>query len=213
MASDRITDKRTVLHVGCGPRDASPLLAEFHSAEWSEIRLDIDPAAEPDIVASITDLAMIATESMDAVYSSHNLEHLHTHEVPVALGEFWRVLKPGGFAIIRVPDLQQVAVEVARGNLDGVLYQSPAGPIAALDVLFGWRKRVQQGHTSWSHKTGFVQKLLGERLVRAGFRRVQVGRRPAAYELVARAEKQGASPAGAHPCPCPSTLSVVQEPE
>jgi predicted SAM-dependent methyltransferase len=40
----------------------------------------------------------VASESVDAIFSSHNIEHLYPHEVPVALAEFIRVLKPGLFA-------------------------------------------------------------------------------------------------------------------
>ena len=43
--------------------------------------------------------------SVDAVFSSHNIEHLYPHEVPLALKEFMRVLKPDGFVLMTCPDL------------------------------------------------------------------------------------------------------------
>lgn len=42
----------------------------------------------------------------DMLWSRHNLEHLYYHEVPLALKEFCRVLKPRGTAIISLPNLQ-----------------------------------------------------------------------------------------------------------
>ena len=66
----------------------------FPAAAWREIRLDIDAGHRPDIVGSLTDMSGIVSGSVDAVYSCHNLEHLHAHEVPVALREFLRVLTP-----------------------------------------------------------------------------------------------------------------------
>ena len=168
--------RKKVLHVGCGPRSASPLDPSFQADAGEEIRLDIDPEAEPDIVASITDMSMVPSASMDALYSSHNIEHLYTHEVPIAFREFRRVLRPGGRALIRCPDIQRVAEEVAKGNLEGVLYTAPAGPITALDVMYGFGRALVQGRHAWSHKTAFTAETLGRKLVAAGFQQVRVGR-------------------------------------
>ena len=57
----------------------------LNTADWEEIRFDIDPNASPDIVGAMTDMSGVATASVDAVYSSHNIEHVFAHEVPVAL--------------------------------------------------------------------------------------------------------------------------------
>jgi predicted SAM-dependent methyltransferase len=100
---------------------------------WREIRLDIDPVVAPDIVAAITNMEDVATESVDAVWSSHSLEHLFPHEVPLALQEFARILKPGGFVLITLPDIEEVAKHIAGGNLEDPLYVSPAGPISPID--------------------------------------------------------------------------------
>lgn len=67
---------------------------------WRELRLDIEPATHPDIVADMTDMTPLASASVDAIFSCHNLEHLAPHEVPLALAEFHRVLRDDGFAII-----------------------------------------------------------------------------------------------------------------
>lgn len=118
------TGRRRLLHVGCGTQGKDALPPLDWETEWEELRVDIDPAVEPDIVASMTDLHMIADDSIDWVFSKHNLEHLEYHEVSVALGEFHRVLKPEGFLIIRCPDLQSVAERLLTTDLEEPLWRS-----------------------------------------------------------------------------------------
>jgi SAM-dependent methyltransferase len=168
---------RRVLHVGCGAADAGKLPAEwFSAAGWHEVRLDIDPAVAPDIIASITDMPAVGTGSVDAVWSAHNIEHLYPHEVPLALAEFRRVLKPEGFLLLTLPDLQQVAALVAEDRLTDPAYVSPAGPITPLDMLYGFRASLAQGNTFMGHRGGFTARTLQAALVAAGFPLVRVVR-------------------------------------
>jgi len=91
------TYMKTFLHVGCGPKRKDQTTRGFNTPDWQEVRLDIDPAAQPDIVGTMLDMSAVASESVETLFSSHNIEHLYPHEVPVALQEFLRVLKPNGF--------------------------------------------------------------------------------------------------------------------
>jgi SAM-dependent methyltransferase len=168
--------QRVVLHVGCGAHPSAVLAREFPKPDWVEVRLDIDPAVKPDIVASITDLRGIESGAIDAVFSSHNLEHLFAHEVPLALREFTRVLAPSGIALIGVPDLQRVAEWIAQDKLVETAYVSPAGPIAPIDMLYGHRGYVAQGLVFMAHKTGFTARSLAQALVDNGFARADVSR-------------------------------------
>ena len=168
---------RSLLHVGCGAADPSKLPEAFFPAgAWREVRLDIDPGVAPDIVANITDMAVVADGSVDAIWSAHNLEHLASHEVPLALGEFHRVLRSGGFALVTMPDLQQVAELVAQGQLEDTAYLSAMGPIAPLDMLYGYRPALALGNAYMGHRTGFVAATLQAHLERAGFQSVRVQR-------------------------------------
>ena len=168
---------RSLLHVGCGAADPSKLPEAFFPAgAWREVRLDIDPGVAPDIVANITDMAVVADASVDAIWSAHNLEHLASHEVPLALGEFHRVLRSGGFALVTMPDLQQVAELVAQGQLEDTAYLSAMGPIAPLDMLYGYRPALALGNAYMGHRTGFVAATLQAHLERAGFQSVRVQR-------------------------------------
>jgi SAM-dependent methyltransferase len=165
---------RQVLHVGCGPYIEAKLHPTFRTNNFREVRLDIDPAVEPDIVASMTDMSVVQDGTMDAVWSSHNVEHLFAHEVPIALREFARVLKPTGFAMITLPDLQAVARLIADDKLMDAAYSSPAGPITPLDIVYGHRGSVARGNHFMAHRTGFTAKTLAAALKFVGFRHVEV---------------------------------------
>jgi predicted SAM-dependent methyltransferase len=98
----------TLLHIGCGPKRKDKTTSGFNTPAWQEVRLDIDPSVSPDVTGTMTDMSAVASESVDAIFSSHTIEHLYPHEVPVALKEFVCVLKPEGFAVITCPDLRSV---------------------------------------------------------------------------------------------------------
>jgi predicted SAM-dependent methyltransferase len=160
---------RKLLHVGCGRAGRGRLPGVFRDDAWREIRLDIDASAKPDIVASITDMAMVETGAVEAVFASHTLEHLHTHEVPAALAEFRRVLAPDGFVLLRSPDLAAVAVALLEHGPDHVAYVAPAGPITPLDMLYGHSRSIRKGQTHMAHHTAFTEERIGRLLLAAGF--------------------------------------------
>lgn len=163
-----------ILHVGCGPARLNSLPAYFQSGDWQEVRLDIDQNVQPDVVGTILDMALIADESVDAVYSSHNIEHVFPHEVLKALYEFNRVLRHDGIAVILCPNIQAVAKAVAEGNLMEPLYHSPAGPISAIDIMYGHRAAIAAGQVYMAHKTAFTSSTIASHLRHAGFATVVV---------------------------------------
>lgn len=168
---------KTFLHVGCGPKHKNQTTKEFNEAEWQEIRLDIDKNVNPDIVGSMLDMSAVPDNSVDAVFSSHNIEHLYPHEVPAALAEFRRVLKADGFAVITCPDLQSVCSLIAEDKLTEPAYTSPAGPIAPIDILYGHRPQLAKGNLFMAHHCGFTQKVLTGTLQAFGFQSAAVKRR------------------------------------
>ena len=161
---------KRVLSAGSGPASARQLHPAFRTDCWQEVRLDIDPYVKPDIVGSVTDMSkLIPSQSFDSVWSSHSLEHLYAHEVPAALTEFRRILKPGGFALITSPDVESIASMVLEYGLDHVAYTSPMGPITPHDMLYGHTASIQRGSTFMAHNTGFTCASLGQHLLDAGF--------------------------------------------
>lgn len=173
---------KKLLHVGCGPQNKNGLKG-FSASDWQEIRFDIDPKVNPDIQGTLTDMSLVGAESVDAIFSSHNIEHVYPHEVPVVLAEFLRVLKPNGIVVITCPDLQIVCEAIAKDKLLEPLYESPAGPISPIDILYGHREYMRQGNLYMAHRSGFTYSALGGAFLAAGFKEIFGGRRPANFDL------------------------------
>ncbi|MEZ5644371.1 MAG: methyltransferase domain-containing protein [Burkholderiaceae bacterium] len=163
---------KRVLNVG-GNSKAIPLPAPY--ADYQHMLLDIDPTGQPDIVCDARRLDTLEADQFEAIYCSHNLEHYYEHDVAKVLTGFRHVLKPDGFAHIRVPDIGAVMKACVEKNLDieDPLYQSAQGPISVKDVLYGWGRQIERsGVEFFAHKTGFTQKSLSRALVAAGFTRI-----------------------------------------
>lgn len=175
-----------VLHVGAGYRESGADLPVAFSG-WKELRLDIDAETRPDVIGTMLDLSAIPHAGVDAIYSAHNIEHIYPHEVPLALAEFRRVLKPDGFLLVTCPDLQTVAERIVADGLMDTLYESEAGPVAPIDILYGFRPALIAGQIPMSHKGGFTRTSLMQVLREAGFRTVAVRRRVSHYDLWALA--------------------------
>jgi hypothetical protein len=107
----------------------------------------------------MTDMSAVQSNSMDAIFSSHNIEHLYPHEVGVALLEFYRALDSEGFCVITCPDLQSVCALIAQDKLLDPAYISPAGPIAPIDILYGHRVSMAQGNIYMAHRTSLLRRL------------------------------------------------------
>jgi len=160
---------KTVLHVGCG----SDSLPEWFK-DCNETRLDIVDTFKPDIVANMMSMGDIG--KYDIVLARHSLEHLAPHEVGKALKEFIRVLNDGGLAIVFVPDLEDVK------PTEDILFESPAGPITGLDLMYGFRKVLEES-PFMAHKTGFTKELIEKEFDQAGFNKIKANRL-ANYDLI-----------------------------
>jgi SAM-dependent methyltransferase len=185
--AEQASRTRLVVNAGCGPRNGRQLPAMFEA--WRQLRVDVDPALDPDVIADITDLSAIPSGSADAVWSAHCLEHLYVHQVGRALDEFHRVLRNDGFACIIVPDLQTIASYIVSDQLEKVLYESPAGPITPHDVMFGLGAAVARGHVSMAHRCGFTPSAMLRHLHKSRFAEIVLRRRPS-LELAAVALKK-----------------------
>lgn len=182
-----------VLNVGGGSKH---IAIPSHYAGWRHLLLDIAPGPDVDIVQDARRLIALSPEQFDAIYCSHNLEHYFRHDARKVAAGFLHVLKPEGFAEIRVPDMQSVIEHMARTgmDLDDVLYQSAGGPITAHDVWYGYGKQIEtSGVDFYAHKCGFTARSLSDLLARAGFEHLAVTRIPDAFEIRALAFKQAPS--------------------
>lgn len=180
--------ERLLVNLGSGPREAISLPTYFD--DWNQVRVDVDPSVEPDVVADLTDLSAIPGDHADAVWASHCLEHLYEHQVMTALREFRRVMREDGFLCVIVPDLQAVANYVAADRLNEPIYDSPAGPITPHDIFFGYGAAIASGRTSMAHRCGFTPGVLQKCFEQLPFGEVVLRRRDQTLELVALARVQ-----------------------
>ena len=155
--------KPSVLHVGCGGAALPLFLGDCH-----ETRLDADERGKPDIVANMTALGDIG--QYDIVFCSHALEHLSPSDVMIALAEFKRVLRPGGVAMVFVPDLEDI-----KPTFDVVYMTEGGDPITGHDMYYG-HTGLSKDNPFMRHLTGFLSTTLAGALTQAGFLRVKVDR-------------------------------------
>lgn len=184
-----------VLNVGGGSKT---IPIPPHYAGWEHLLLDVDPRVTPDIVCDARKLDSLPAGQFDAVYCSHNLEHYYRHDGAKVLRGFLHVLRPDGFAEIRVPDLRSVMERVVKHNMEinDILYQSGAGPVSVQDVIYGLGTEIEQsGHDFYAHKTGYTPNTLGQALNAAGFGGVFLFVAPEAFETRALAFKAPPTPA------------------
>jgi len=184
------TRRKLLVNLGSGPKTQSRLPAMF--ADWREVRVDVDPGAVPDLVADITDLSAIKSGTVDAVWSAHCIEHLYLHQVGKALTEVHRILADDGFLCLIVPDLQAIASYLVNDRLLDIIYQSPAGPVTAHDVIFGFGGALARGHMNMAHHCGFTAGVMLEKLKEVQFAEI-VLRRRSNLELAALACKRASA--------------------
>ncbi|WP_368039449.1 class I SAM-dependent methyltransferase [Tardiphaga sp. vice154] len=183
--------QRRLLNAGAGNVTAKRIETLLDSKGWEEVRLDVDPDVNPDIVGSLTDLdQLFEPASFDAIWCSHVIEHLFAHETWPTLVKFRQVLKPGGFALIMCPDIEAVAEHLLKYGLASIAYTSPSGPIRALDMLYGHSAAIEQGRHYMAHRTGFTTERLGSLILQAGFAAARV--RSENFEICALALMPGA---------------------
>jgi SAM-dependent methyltransferase len=123
-------------------------------------------------------------ESVDAIYSSHFLEHLWPEQAEFIVQECHRVLKPGGTLRLVVPDLELIARKYLEG--DRAFFNESDRPIAdtfvdalkfrsrpkgrAPERLLRRFLRTDEGGHRWMYDGA----SLSDRLARAGFREIEV---------------------------------------
>lgn len=96
--------KGVVLDAGSGDGERYKKLFKFDRY----ITLDINPEHGADIVGSVEDIPL-GDNSVDSVVSTQVLEHIKNPQKAAA--EFYRVLKPGGYCIVTVPQWNELHSE------------------------------------------------------------------------------------------------------
>lgn len=195
------TKGKNKLHLGCGPYNTpqgwinldgswNAWLTKHPFIRKTLALLRIMPIKQlnikwnPDIIIhDVRKTLPFPDNSMNAIYSSHLLEHLHLENAKALLKECYRVLKPNGVLRIVVPDLKDIVLkyleesnsssivirECAANNLNKRLNSYPPGlPKKNLFYkIYTWTKNY---HThKWQYDSYSLQKYL----VNTGFRLVE----------------------------------------
>ena len=118
-------NKKKYIHYGCGLKapatwinyDASPTLRIQRIPILGGI-LSINRVKFPSNVlyGDIVKGLPITSESCDAIYCSHVLEHLALDEFRIALRNTYSYLKPNGYFRLVVPDLKQLVRQYLNSN-------------------------------------------------------------------------------------------------
>ena len=178
------------LHAVCGNSDKFRTTRIFETSDWEEVRMDMNPEVKPDVLSTLLDMTQFPDEYFDAVFTAHSLERLYPHEVGRALGNIFRVLNADGYLIVSCADLQAACTLVAQDKLLEPAYESPAGPVAPMDIIYGFRPALAAGFERHACKSGFTARALMGTLAQAGFGAMWAARNPEAFTVVALASKQ-----------------------
>ena len=179
---------KNLLHVGCGYRTKKDTL-KYYDDEWKETRVDINKNVNPDILGSMKDLSNVQNNYYDSVFSSHSIEHVYAHEVDGVLKEFHRVLNMNGLLVITCPELKSICKLVLEDKLLDIAYESAAGPISPIDMIWGHRVPIKKGNEFMAHKCGFTLKTLMNACANANFKSVAGIERPKRFDLWVVAQK------------------------
>lgn len=176
--------KQKFLHIGCGLKRKESTTPVFNTDKWEEITLDIDERNNPDIIASMDDLSDVASNSFDAIYSSHNIEHLFYHQALTAIKEFYRILKPTGYIYVLCPDIISACEALIEKGPNEPLYKTLNNSyVAAADIIYGWRGPIEQGNEFMAHKFGYSEKTLISAFQHGGFSNIVSSVKKQRYEI------------------------------
>lgn len=116
---------------------------------------------------------------VDGVYSGHALEHLYPNHAYNLLKEIFRVLKPGSWLRINVPDLKR-AIDFYNGKIEISNYKYKAEAIGNLTQ-------------NWGHHSVWDEELLSKALELKGFvniKKVEFGKEGTDKRLIKELEER-----------------------
>lgn len=154
--------------------------------------MDTDPAAGAQVRGDLLDMSALGESRFDGVFTARTLERLYYHEVVAALRNIRGILAPEGHLVVVCADIQKACAMVAEGKLLETAYESKAGPVAPIDIIYGFRPALVGGRTNLACRCGFTSQSLAATLGKAGFASIWSARNPGAFSVVAVAvpEKQ-----------------------
>lgn len=147
--------------------------------------ITLDSIGAPDYLAEWgTDKLPFADNWFDIVYASHVLEHVPWTKTLAALGEAYRVLRPGGTLEIWVPDFEYLVKCYLNGTLgDDWRHENPDNdPMVWLNGrVFTYGGPLGLADPNW-HRALFDRWYLGQCLTQAGFRSIDFLKKPRGHD-------------------------------
>ncbi len=132
------------LHLGCGTKRFKGYTnIDWRKTQATDLVCDIKKLPYPDASVSL-------------IETYHVIEHLTRHDLPKALGEWFRVMMPGGVLIIECPDFDKAVVEYIEGHEDRI------------DNIFGLQR-----FPGDAHQFGYNLSRLEKLLLEAGYRDIR----------------------------------------
>ena len=130
---------------------------QYRRDDW--VNLDLVPAGSPNVVASAYEMPFL-DDTFDLIHCVHVLEHVARDKWPLMLAEMFRVLEPGGFCFVEVPDFPGQC----RAYLKGLIRDTQQTHIHRTGI---WGKSERPG---MGHQFGFDEDLLFRAFRKIGFR-------------------------------------------
>ena len=156
------------LEVGCG-----------NNPQEGYLHLDIRPGKHIDFICDFSkDRLPFKDNTLSEILSNHSIEHVSFRQLPHVLGEWNRVLKPGGKVFFRTPDLEFIC----RTYLAGLMTPEHPNDESFIDKHFGqmtptWWANIKlfagQDYDSNFHYFCWDFKTAKECLERYGFENVK----------------------------------------
>jgi len=111
-----------------------------------------------DHVGDCRDLSRFRENSVETIYASHVLEHLHLSDLIPTLHEWKRVLQPGGRVMISVPDMNVLSRLFLDPRVNG------EAKFMVMCIMFGGQLDQHD-----IHHVGFDFEILGTYLNECGY--------------------------------------------
>ncbi len=156
------------LNLGCGDK----ILPGYVNVDVAETRA----GKRPDVLCDLHALVPFESDSVDEILSVHVVEHFWRWEVADVLGEWLRVLRPGGRMVLECPNLA-AACEAFLADMDAGSGPGPEGQ-RTMWVFYGdprWRDPLMV------HRWGYTPNSLAALMRDAGL--VNIRQEPAQFKL------------------------------